>query len=78
MDKDLASFVEELNNHPIRKNLQASAPHGHPNDIYDMPSLHGQCVVVEPPNKGHIGINHCREVGSIVLLWEINIVKCPL
>ena len=41
LEKDLNSFVSEWNDHPIRKNLQSSSPHGCPNDIYDIPSLNG-------------------------------------
>ena len=33
LEKDLHSFVSEWNDHPIRRNSQASSPHGRPNDI---------------------------------------------
>ena len=37
-------FVQDWNEHPIRRNNNAVSPHGRPNDIYDMPSLHGECA----------------------------------
>ncbi|XP_065901982.1 uncharacterized protein [Dysidea avara] len=41
LQKDLNEFVAEWNSHPIRKNRHARSSHGCPDDIYDMPVLHG-------------------------------------
>ncbi|XP_065890187.1 uncharacterized protein [Dysidea avara] len=41
LQKDLNKFVAEWNSHPIRKNRHARSSHGCPDDIYDMPVLHG-------------------------------------
>ena len=42
LEQDLDAFVTEWNTHPIRPNVNTDSPHGPPDDIYDMPTLHGK------------------------------------
>ena len=42
LQRDLNDFKIEWNSHPIRKNRRQQTVHGCPDDIYDMPALHGK------------------------------------
>ena len=42
LEQDLDAFVTEWNTHPIRPNVNTDSPHGRPDNIYDMPTLHGK------------------------------------
>jgi len=38
--------MSQWNAHPIRKNRRQETIHGCPDDIYDMPALHGKYTLV--------------------------------
>lgn len=42
LQRDLDAFVVEWNTHPIRPNPNVDSPPGRPDDIYDMPTIHGE------------------------------------
>ena len=44
LQKDLEAFVADWNNHRIRPNGNSASPSGTPNDMYDMPTIHGKNV----------------------------------
>lgn len=48
LQQDLQEFVQDWNEHPLRKNNRVSSPHGCPNDIYDIPSLYGTSDQSQP------------------------------
>ena len=39
--KDLDDFMDDWNSHPIRKNKHVVSVNGCPDDIYEMPGVHG-------------------------------------
>lgn len=41
LKQDIDEFVEDWNNHYIRKNRLSISPHGRPNDLYEYPELQG-------------------------------------
>ena len=41
LNRDLTEFVDNWNEHLIRKNKLADCPHGVPSELYNYPSLHG-------------------------------------
>jgi len=45
LQNDIDDFIDDWNNHCIRKNRFSEGPFGRPNDIYSMPQTYGKLLI---------------------------------
>ncbi len=70
---ELQDFVQWWNSHTIRKNRNANVLSGVPNELYELPGLHG--MTLECLNINTVYMHLCKNFITIIIIGTVDCIK---